>query len=226
MPFPLGAKECSALFAVPPFREIIMKRLLIAAAVLVGAASYAQEEYTTAVDAGKEADLVLTPSEETQATLFYEGNFNGVNGLASERNTQVSDARTYDDFCIPSGATWHVTGIFGEFLANAVWTMAHWEIRSGVAVGTGGTLVVDCPGSGADRVATGRSGFGFIEYRGTATADFTLGPGPVCYHMTVAPIGDGNGRAFVSTTSGVNGVGQRIDDNTFFDSSFFGVNWG
>ena len=201
-----------------------MKRLLFAAAVLLGAASYAQEEATTAELSGSETDPVLTPSIEDQATLFYNGNFDGRNGLSSERNTVVSDARTYDDFCIAADANWHVTGIFGEFLATAVWTMAHWEIRQGVMVGTGGTLIADCPGSAATRVATGRSGFGFIEYRGTAVADFTLGPG--CYHMTVAPIGDGNGRAFVSTTSGLNGVGQLINGNSFFDSVFFSVNWG
>ncbi len=224
MPFPLGAKECSALFAVPPFWEIIMKRLhLIAAAVLLSAAAYAQEEATTADLAGREADLILTPSIGDQATLFYNGNFDGRNGLSSERNTIVSDARTYDDFCIDAGTSWHVTGIFGEFLAD-VWSMAHWEVRQGVNVGTGGTLIADCPGSGANRVATGRSGFGFIEYHGEAAADFTLASG--CYHMTVAPIGNGNGRAFVSTTSGMNGVHQLINGNSFFDSVFFGVSWG
>jgi hypothetical protein len=205
-----------------------MKRLhLIAAAVLLSAASYsyAQEEPTTADLASNNYDLVLDPSIEGSGTLWYNGNFNGVNGLSSERNTIVSDARTYDDFCVPAGQTWTITAVFGEFLASTIWTMAHWEIRQGVNVGTGGTLIAECPASGATRVATGRSGFGFTEYRATSGGFlFDLADG--CYHLTVAPIGNGQGRAFVSTTSGLNGVDPLINDNSFFDSTFFGVNWG
>jgi len=200
-----------------------MKRLhLIAAAVLLSAASYAQEEATTADMAGNGYDLVLTPSDgDGGGFLWYNGIFDGRNGLSSERNTIVSDARTYDDFCVPNGATWHVTGVVGEFLATAVWTMAHWEIRQGVNVGTGGTLIVDCPASAATRVFTGRG----IEYRATA-GPFAFDLGEGCYHLTVAPIGDGTGRAFVSTTSGLNGVNPLINGNSFFDSTFFSVKWG
>ncbi len=204
-----------------------MKRLhLIAAAVLLSAASYAQEEATTADMAGNGYDLVLTPSDgDGGGFLWYNGIFDGRNGLSSERNTIVSDARTYDDFCVPNGATWHVTGVVGEFLATAVWTMAHWEIRQGVNVGTGGTLIVDCPASAATRVLTGRSGFGFLEYRAAAGPfNFDLAAG--CYHVTVAPIGDGNCRACVSTTSGAQGVNPLINGNSFFDSVFFQVSWG
>jgi hypothetical protein len=35
--------------------------------------------------------------------VWFNGGFDNRNGLASERNTQVSDARVYDDFSLPSG---------------------------------------------------------------------------------------------------------------------------
>ena len=47
------------------------------------------------------AALVLNTTAIAQAppgSLWYNGDFNGVNGLANERNTVVSQAAVYDDF--------------------------------------------------------------------------------------------------------------------------------
>jgi hypothetical protein len=46
------------------------------------------------------------------------------------------------------------------------------------------------------------------------------------YWVTVAPIDAGQGRAFVSTTSGLNGIGDPLGNGmSFFDSTFFGFNF-
>ena len=154
------------------------------------------------------------------AQLFYNGQMNGVDGLASERNTLVSDARVYDNFTV-GGGTWTVTSLFGDYLATTPWSTAYWEVRSGVSTGNGGTLLFSGTNA-ASRVATGRSAFGITEYRATLTGftPFTLGAGE--YWMAIAPIGNGSDRAYLSTTSGLNGVNETIDHRHYFDSQYFG----
>jgi hypothetical protein len=131
------------------------------------------------------------------------------NGLASERNTQVSDARIYEDFSLPSGYN-QVTGLLGQFYLSAVLVNApvYWEIRQGVAApGTGGTLIASGTQGGATYTAIG-SGFGFTIYEIRMKLDnpVNLSPNTV-YWMTMAPVGNGSGRAFVCTTSGAGAIG-------------------
>jgi hypothetical protein len=53
----------------------------------------------------------------------------------------------------------------------------------------------------------------------------TLTPGQ--YWLNVTPVGNGGGRSFNSTTSGMNCVGSPCgnDMNAFFNSTFFGTNF-
>jgi hypothetical protein len=157
---------------------------------------------------------------------WYNGDFNGNNGLANGiNNGSWSQANTYDDFVVPAGG-WLVTGVFSNDLMSFTGTtQAYWEIRSGVSAGNGGTLVA----SGTDtatQTATGRSGFGYTEY--TVEVDgLSLFLAPGTYWLTVAPVGPGSGNSYVSTTSGANAIGNPPgnDDNSFFNSSTFGANF-
>jgi len=160
--------------------------------------------------------------------VWFNGRFDGENGLASERNTQVSDARTYDNFSLPSGYN-QVTGLLGQFYltANLVNAPVYWEIRQGAAPGTGGTLIASGTQGGATYTAIG-SGFGFTIYeiRMKLNNPVNLAPNTV-YWMTMAPVGNGGGRAFVCTTNGAGAIGVPIGgDDGLFDSPFFGVSWG
>jgi hypothetical protein len=160
--------------------------------------------------------------------VWFNGGFDNENGLASERNTQVSDARTYDNFSLPSGYN-QVTGLLGQFYLSAVLVNApvYWEIRQGAAPGTGGTLIASGTQSGATYTAIG-SGFGFTIYEIRMKLDnpVNLSPNTV-YWMTMAPVGNGSGRAFVCTTNGAGAIGAPIGgDDGLFDSAYFGVSWG
>ena len=160
--------------------------------------------------------------------VWFNGSFDNENGLASERNTQVSDARTYDNFSLPSGYN-QVTGLLGQFYLSAVLVNApvYWEIRQGVAAGTGGTLIASGTQSGATYTAIG-SGFGFTIYEIRMKLDnpVNLSPNTV-YWMTMAPVGNGSGRAFVCTTNGAGAIGAPIGgDDGLLDSTSFNVSWG
>ncbi len=163
--------------------------------------------------------LVLTNMGQA-GTLWYNGDFDGVNGLANESNTTISDARVYDDFVVPSGG-WTVDTLWSNDLTDTSASSAYWEIRSGVSAGNGGTLLFNGT-SAATQTPTGRSAFGYNEYTMQVSGlNIPLGPGT--YWLTVAPIDSGTGVSYISTTSGLNAVGipPGNDDNSFFDSTYF-----
>jgi hypothetical protein len=159
--------------------------------------------------------------------VWFNGRFDGENGLASERNTLVSDARTYDNFSLPSGYN-QVTGLLGQFYltSDLVGRPVYWEIRQGAAPGTGGTLIASGTQGGATYTAIG-SGFGLTIYeiRMKLNNPVNLAPNTV-YWMTMAPVGNGGGRAFVATTNGAGAIGVPIGgDDGLFDSTYFSAFW-
>ena len=176
------------------------------------------------------AALVLNATAIAQAppgSLWYNGDFNGVNGLANERNTGVTQAAVYDDFNVTSPA-WNVTAVFSDNLFSAMTvTAADWEIRTGVSTGNAGTLVASGTTNSPLVTLTGRGGFGLQEYMVEVTGlnvFLPMLPSGQHYWLNVTPVGNGTGRSFNSTTSGTNCVGTPCgnDMNAFFNSTYFG----
>lgn len=167
--------------------------------------------------------LVFSALGLSHAQLWYNGDPDLVNGLTSERNTIVSDARVYEDFMLNAGAS-TVNGVFGNFFMNFFTSQAYYEIRSGVSAANGGTLVA----SGTIAVSqtpNGFDAFGFTGYRVSgAIPTLFLTPGTQ-YWLTIAPIGNGSGRAFVQTTSFANSIGNTTNGQAFLDSPHFGTNF-
>jgi hypothetical protein len=158
---------------------------------------------------------------------WYNGDLNASTALSNEINTAVSDSRVYEDFIVPAGG-WTVTGLFTNNLMDFSTSQALWEIRSGVSVGNGGSLIAFGTGA-ATQTATGRNAFGFAE--STIEVDgLNVALAQGTYWMTVAPIGPGGNtavRSFLTTTSGLNAVGlpPGNDGNSFFDSTFYSANF-
>lgn len=151
--------------------------------------------------------------------LFYGGDFDGFNGLPSERDLRA-DARVYDDFDLSDQSA--ITGIFGNFLETheSVPKMAYFEIRSAIEPGNGGTLLA----SGDIPVESRFLGF-FGQLRvwqfSGEIAPVSLEPGD--YWVALAPISNLNGLSSLLTTSGANGVGHPLQNgNTFFDGTVTG----
>jgi hypothetical protein len=157
-------------------------------------------------------------------TIFYGGDPDLVNGLSAEFNTVISDAYTFDDFDHPGGT---IASIFGNYFADITPSGFEWEIRQGMSVGNGGALMASGSTDGSWTWApNGFNNFGFLGY--TMVADITDVSLPAgTYHLALSPRGQGFGRSFVQTTSGANSIGSPIGNgNSFFHSSFFGVNYG
>ena len=54
-------------------------------------------------------------------SLWYGGDFNHVNGLANENSDSLGAgeyAHVFSDFFVPTGQTWHVTGVYSNDYNN------------------------------------------------------------------------------------------------------------
>jgi hypothetical protein len=175
------------------------------------------------------AALVLNTSVCAQAppgSLWYNGDFSGVNGLANERNTLVTQAAVYDDFDVTAPLGWNVTAVFSDNLQNTIVTAADWEIRTGISEGNAGALIAS--GTTTSPVVTLIQCTDFCEYRVEVTGlnlFLPMLPAGQHYWLNVTSVGNGTGRSFNTTTSGTNCVGTPCgnDQNAFFNSTYFGA---
>jgi hypothetical protein len=175
--------------------------------------------------------------------LFYGGDLNptdpNADGFSDENTLLITGgSQTYGAVSIPAGPNANLTGILFQVLATAAFDpfTATYDIRQGVAEGTGGTDV--STGSATVAVAaTGRTAFGLYEYTVTATfSTVTLTPGEYWFNLEPQCLNTLDGscsvfRQFVSNTTqetnAVNG-GWQPDNEMFFNSSYFGytyANW-
>ena len=166
-------------------------------------------------------------------SLWYNGDYDGRDAVLNQ--TGFQDGRVYDNFIVPNGFTYTITGAYSnDFMRGVAPATMAWEIRTGVSAGNGGTLVASGDGA-ASRVATGRTDVfgGVFIYREftvqVGVPSVVLGPGS--YWLTAIPdVGDDSTNAhgsLISTTSGASAVGSPAgnDDNSFFSSTFFGANF-
>jgi len=134
-----------------------------------------------------------------------------------------TDGIVYDDFNVTSATGWNIESIFGTFLFTAAATSnsATWEIRSGVSVGNGGTIVASGFGPAVvTQIGTDR-GYN-IEHIEISGLHFALAPGTYWVGMEpTTPAGYG----YLVTTSGANAIGTPAgnDSNAFFTSTDFDV---
>ena len=178
------------------------------------------------------AALVLNTTSIAQAppgSLWYNGDFNGVNCIPNERNTLVSQAAVYDDFNVTASQGWHVTAVFSDNLLfvnpPGYVAGADWEIRTGISEGNAGTLVASGTTQTPLVTFTFRTENEFMVEVTGLNVFLPMLPSGQHYWLNVTPVGNGTGRFFNSNTSGTNCVGTPCgnDQNAFFNSTYFGT---
>ncbi len=163
--------------------------------------------------------------------LFYGGDFDpnnpNANALANENDAIVGGnpygAATYQNFIVqPGGSFAHA--LFTNNLSTLNPSTGYWEIRTGVSEGNGGTLVAS--GSGVmTHVPTGRSGFGYSEYRDEMDGmNVFLNAGEYWFALVPNDPNDVN-RSFNSNTFGLNAMGEDVPNQQFFNSAVLGANF-
>ncbi|MGI8924513.1 MAG: hypothetical protein ACR2HJ_10840 [Fimbriimonadales bacterium] len=160
--------------------------------------------------------FVTTQGALPHNELWYGGDFDGRGFLESGKNTAIEDARVYDNFFV-EGPGYDIQYLFGNFLvAGPLPTQLYYEFRRNMGPGDGGKLLHSGTVA-ATNTATGRSGWGMTEWRVSGDMpEIELEQGH--YWLTVAPVGNGTGNFYLSTTSGANSIGFPIGDgNSFYD---------
>ena len=219
-------------------KSIILQKIslttlaLVAALAITARANGPRDLFPTAAQShGNSVQQRLYPlvQEPAPGTLWYNGDFDGVNGLSNELNTSLGTDQfgsTYDDFIISDTGGWDVTALFSDNLADTGITGATWEIRQGISEGNGGTLIASGSTDAPIVTDTGRNGFGYEEFQ-VEVDGLSLHLDQGTYFLNVTVIGDLTGRSFDSTTVGANCVGTPCGNNAnaWFNSNFFGANF-
>jgi hypothetical protein len=172
--------------------------------------------------------LAVVSPVRADPVLFYGGDLDPSNpqatGLLNMQSAVGGFGRTYQNFIIPLGQTWTITGLFSNDLTQGtVFGFVDWEIRSGISEGNGGILVASAIDAPATMTPTDRSlntpGFGLSEFNFTVSGlDVVLGPG--MYWMNAAPdAGKFEAPVFNSNTFGLNPVGSQVSDQQFWNAS-------
>lgn len=151
----------------------------------------------------------------TGTLLFDNGSFDSVNGLASEINTSITEARVADDIVLTS--TTQITCITAQILSTVSPQVAQVEIYADNA-GSGPVNTAPLftfPSVSFTQVGTA-FGLPAIEFTFN-TPGVSLSPGK--YWISAQSTDNGAGRGFFATT----GNGVIKNQAGFFKSSFFGV---
>jgi hypothetical protein len=163
------------------------------------------------------AGLALVAVAANAQTVWYGGDFDGVNGFISQSgpSTFAFQGIAYDDF------TWNTndpaTGIRGTiFNGLASDTTLNWQIRSGMSAGNLGTLVASGTTVGAFVFAG--NAFGINYYNMTAPIASTSLVNGNTYHLGVQVVTTSANSSVgaIATTAGVNGIGGPINNGNAF----------
>jgi len=180
------------------------------------------------LEIGAMAATLLTGTNAYADLLYYGGDFDPTDAnaqvLENGYNTSLStDGAVYDNFSV-GGTSWNVTSLFSnDVISTAVTgiTTAHWEIRTGMSAGNGGTLLFE--GDTTPTItATGRELpiYKYPEYTVEVPVSFTLAAGT--YWLEVAPYYKDPINlvsSFESNTFGLNSVGTHTTpDDDFWNS--------
>lgn len=158
-------------------------------------------------------------------SVWYGGDPNGNDAIASERNTSISDAIVLDDFTVSTDTV--VTGLYGNFLSDMTAPQGFdYEIRTGVSQGNGGNVVATGTAVSGTWTKNGIDGFGYTGYQGVISGLNINLTANTTYWLGIRIVGSGSNRAFIWQTSGTNGVGKPLNNgNSFINSGFFGFNY-
>ncbi len=173
--------------------------------------------------------LAASPIWADSYTGDFDPNHFGANALPNENDANVGGmpygAAAYENFVVTGEQKW-IIGFWTNNLMDITPQTAYWELRMGVSEGNGGTIIAS--GTSPDQVTpTGRSAFGYSEYRNYADiGSFFIPLDPGTYWYAVVPLApDQNGRSFNTNTFGLNGHGTFIPDEQYFNSAFYGANF-
>jgi hypothetical protein len=157
------------------------------------------------------APYYLGVSATGAATLWYNGDLEGVSCPDNYGQNPSTYSYVYDDFVVPEGVTWNVTSVWSNNGQGSYTTAvgAAYDIRQGVSAGNAGILVASGWDESGVRSPTGRSMGTIPEYQITVdVSGVILTPGRYWLRVTPHNWGDNPTYSYISDTIGTNAVGN------------------
>ncbi len=147
-------------------------------------------------------------------------------------NSGATIAMSFDNFTwSPGSGGGVVDSVGGHYYSytpspNAQIVGAYWEIRSGMGVGNGGTLVASGFNAATSSLTSFTQGGNAVWGVDVDVADFALGAGNYWFGMAIQTVGDLVGW-FHAGTSGANGVGGPLGDDVhlYYQENQSVVSW-
>jgi hypothetical protein len=165
------------------------------------------------------------------SVLFYNGDPDESSGAVSTIAGLGGTGIVYDDFVVPTGATWTVSSVFtNDYVsmdpsgADFIPSLAKWTIREGVSYQDGGTVV----DSGVGSANVTANSTNLVGYNGYTIAvlglNFTLSAGT--YWLAVTPIdGTGTNFAYAATATGPGGSDSYVAGSYYYGQAGFNFDY-
>lgn len=152
--------------------------------------------------------------------LFYAGDADLVDAVVAGSNFAApTDAWIYERFVVPAGQTWTVERLMCSVVSDEQdVTQADFEFRTGMAVGTGGTVTNSGTGLNASWIRVSEGVYGFPEYVLILQLPTPVNLVAGTYFVGVRPRGLTRGITFMSTTDGTNGTVAADDFALWHDN--------
>jgi hypothetical protein len=180
------------------------------------------------------ASMLSVPAARADV-LWYNGDYDNRDSLLNENNvpintgmgTTIQFSTVYDNFVVPVGQVWTITGVFSDNQMNYAIpaTTATWGILTGLVPGNFDSEVAFDDTDATQVALSPVPGFFYAapEYRVTASVpSLVLTAGT--YWLTVVPDSAGfqGDDSFIETTSGANAVGTPPgnDGDSFVFNTF------
>lgn len=172
--------------------------------------------------------LLLVLASSSNATVLFYGGSPTPGGLSCFYQNSSTESRCYDNFRV--SGTWVVDEIWGNYqyndsTSNSPITSARYEIRKGIAPGTGGTLLY------SGEIAVIQTPLNiiynqskFTKLQGTLP-NIQLGAGE--YWLALTPVCQSYQYYYISHTYNTDGVGTPLLDGLMYWDSpeFWHKNW-
>lgn len=153
---------------------------------------------------------------------FYAGDNDGTGGIVSGQGFSIPiDSWIWERFTVPAGETWTITHLYANYIGSDISgvTQVDYEVRTGMALGVGGTVAQSGTVAGtATRTSITFSFTGFppmFEFTTHATLAPTFQLTAGTYYLGVRPrttAVTAPSYSFCATTSGANGIAAVSTD--------------
>src|SRR6266567_7324451 len=112
-------------------RTLSLTTLALLVSLAITARANGGDRFSISASLSGNGPVNLQPDQAPPGSLWYNGDFDGIDGLTNEDNTSLGSGQfshIYDDFIVTDTGGWDVTALFSDNLTDTNIASATWEI--------------------------------------------------------------------------------------------------